>query len=343
MIKKENAGLGISSELKRLSTMKENALVDRFKTIKSFDLNLLTTFEAVFIHRSGAKAADVLGITPSAVSQALGRLRDYYNDPLFIRDGKNLAPTSVAMGIHESIYEAYDNLMAKLQNVYFSSVPTRLIVNASPYTSMFTINVMRNILDGIAPDCEIVHVSNNNSITEVEEALLFRKTDIVFDAHPHLSHSRVSQEIYTEQPVVICRKDHPRLDTFLSPKQSAQEKHVFLDTESTNVLIEKLNVDAYLQREKQYHFSSPSLLTIVAMVEASDSLAIVPQRFYEKFKDSFNIKTLSLDYTIAPLPVYMIYNKTALNNQFFSTLVKQMASYFHESASVDARLCSSLR
>lgn len=310
--------------------MKVTTLTDRFKTIRNFDLNLLTTFEAVYIHRSGTNAADVLGITPSAVSQALGRLRDYYHDPLFVREGKKLAPTTVAIGIHEGLAEAYDNLIAKLQNVSFSSVPTRLIVNCSPYISMFTINAMSQILDEIAPGCKIVHNTNSNSIVDVEEALIFRKADIVFDAHPHLSHSRVSQQLFTETTVMICRKSHPRVNGSLTREQSNAEQHIFLDSESANILVERLNIDMLLREARDCRFTSPSLLTIVSMVEATDMLAIVPGRFYEKLKNSFEIKRLTIDFNIAPLPVYMIYNKAALNNHFFAALVRKMTDHFQQ-------------
>lgn len=310
--------------------MKDSTITGRFKTVRNFDLNLLTTFEAVYIHRSGTNAADVLGITPSAVSQALGRLRDYYHDPLFVREGKKLAPTTIATGIHEGLAEAYDNLIAKLQNVSFSSVPTRLIVNCSPYISMFTINVMRYILDEIAPGCKIIHNTNNNSINDVEESLIFRKADIVFDAHPHLSHSRVSQQLFAETPVVICRKSHPRLNGSLTHEQSNAEQHIFLDSESANILVERLNIDLLLRRERNCRFTSPSLLTILSMTEASDMLAIVPKRFYEKLKSAFDVQQLAIDFKIAPLPVYMIYNKAALNNQFFATLVRKMTNHFQQ-------------
>lgn len=330
MLNAENTNPRISSEVKRLDMTKENTLTGRFKTIRNFDLNLLTTFEAVYIHRSGTNAADVLGITPSAVSQALGRLRDYYHDPLFVREGKKLAPTTIATGIHEGLAEAYDNLIAKLQNVSFSSVPTRLIVNCSPYISMFTINAMSRILDEIAPECTIVHSTNNNSISDVEEALIFRKADIVFDAHPHLSHSRVSQQLFAETPVVICRKSHPRLSGSLTREQSNAERHIFLDSESANILVERLNIDILLRGERHCCFSSPSLLTIVSMVESTDMLAIVPRRFYEKLKNAFDVQSLAIDFNIAPLPVYMVYNKAALNNHFFAALVRKIADHFQQ-------------
>lgn len=328
MIDVENTNSLISPEIRGLDRMKENTLTDRFKMVKNFDLNLLTTFEAVFIHRSGTKAADALNITPSAVSQALGRLRVHYNDALFIRDGKALAPTTIAIGIHEGLAEAYDNLVAKLQNISFDSQPTRIVVHCSSYISMFTLNVMRKVLDEIAPDCEIVHSNSDNSIAKTEDALIFRKADIIFDAHPHISHSRVSQHIASETPVMICRRSHPRLNGSVTREQAAAESHIFIDSESATLLSSRLDIAALLQFDRQCRFISPSQLSIISMVESSDLLAFTTERFYEKMKHSFDVQKLAMEFTLPAQPIYMVYNKAALNNQFFSILVRKMAELF---------------
>jgi DNA-binding transcriptional LysR family regulator len=61
--------------------------------LKKFDLNLLVIFECIYQHLSISKAAAMLFITPSAVSQSLQRLRQQLNDPLFVRVGKGMTPT----------------------------------------------------------------------------------------------------------------------------------------------------------------------------------------------------------------------------------------------------------
>ena len=62
--------------------------------LKKFDLNLLVIFECIYQHLSISKAAAMLFITPSAVSQSLQRLRQQLNDPLFVRVGKGMTPTT---------------------------------------------------------------------------------------------------------------------------------------------------------------------------------------------------------------------------------------------------------
>ncbi|WP_045492717.1 LysR family transcriptional regulator [Pseudomonas sp. StFLB209] len=74
--------------------------------IEQIDLNLLKVFEALFEESSASRAALRLGVTQSAVSAALRRLRDVYGDPLFVRTGRGLAPTLRANQLRALIGEA---------------------------------------------------------------------------------------------------------------------------------------------------------------------------------------------------------------------------------------------
>tara|TARA_B100001250_G_scaffold229683_1_gene197169 strand:+ start:83 stop:985 length:903 start_codon:yes stop_codon:yes gene_type:complete len=73
--------------------------------ISSFDLNLFVILNAIYTEGSLTKAAQVVGITQPAVSNALSRLRDKFNDDLFIRTGSGMVPT-----------QKTENMIADIQN-----------------------------------------------------------------------------------------------------------------------------------------------------------------------------------------------------------------------------------
>jgi DNA-binding transcriptional LysR family regulator len=64
--------------------------------LRTFDLNLLRVFEAIHHDRSVSIAADKLGLSQPAVSNALNRLRQHLDDPLFVRTTKGMEPTPKA-------------------------------------------------------------------------------------------------------------------------------------------------------------------------------------------------------------------------------------------------------
>ena len=73
--------------------------------ISTFDLNLFVILNAIYTQGSLTKAADVVGITQPAVSNALSRLRTKFNDDLFLRTGSGMIPT-----------QKTENMIADIQN-----------------------------------------------------------------------------------------------------------------------------------------------------------------------------------------------------------------------------------
>ena len=85
--------------------------------IANMDLNLLKVFEALHDEASASRAALRLGVTQSAVSAALRRLRELYGDQLFVRTGRGLAPTLRADQLKPVITDALNKCRQSLAMV----------------------------------------------------------------------------------------------------------------------------------------------------------------------------------------------------------------------------------
>ena len=70
------------------------------------DLNLIRIFVAVFEERSATAAARRLELTQSAISSSLRKLREMYQDSLFVRTGRGLEPTLFAKQVYPLNKEA---------------------------------------------------------------------------------------------------------------------------------------------------------------------------------------------------------------------------------------------
>lgn len=79
------------------------------------DLNLLPTLEALLAEGSVAGAARRLGLSPSAMSRALARLREVTGDPLLVRAGRRMAPSPRALALRESIGPLVQQAQATLR------------------------------------------------------------------------------------------------------------------------------------------------------------------------------------------------------------------------------------
>jgi DNA-binding transcriptional LysR family regulator len=69
--------------------------------INELDLNLLSILEAMLRSKNVSKAALGLGLSQSAVSHAVKRLRQYFDDPLFVKTGFVMEPTPKAISLQD--------------------------------------------------------------------------------------------------------------------------------------------------------------------------------------------------------------------------------------------------
>ena len=108
--------------------------------IQQLDFNLLKVFESLYLERNMTTVANILFISPSAVSHAIKRLRLVLNDQLFVRQGQQMQPTPLCQNIAPQLIETLGKLRQILQtcgdfelknNEYFVSDPAHGLLKYS--------------------------------------------------------------------------------------------------------------------------------------------------------------------------------------------------------------------
>lgn len=300
---------------------------DDFKRDKSFDYNLLTTFHAIYSQKSVTKASVLLNISPSAVSQSLNKLRGYFSDPLFVREGSNLSATVTAVNLFSATQESFEALTRNVSVYMNSTARNRLIVSCPPYISMRVLPVLMALVKEIMPNTKVVHADNGSSVMLSSEALQYRKADLVFDCDPHYSSSAVTYPILSEELTFVCRKDHPRLNDSLDKEQAALEQFSILESDGPAIKLAQQNITDNIG-ERTFCFRSSSLFSILSVVENSDTVAIIPIWLFNKFHTTFNIKSLSTEFPLSPINIYMVHNKTSLQNKALGKIVEKINNHF---------------
>ncbi|RJT21012.1 LysR family transcriptional regulator [Buttiauxella izardii] len=288
--------------------------------VRDFDLNLLLTFEAVYFHKSVTKAANFMDVTPSAVSQALTKLRFFFGDPLFIREKNGLAATTVAVNLHTKLSKNINPLLESINSFPSMNEKSRFVIHAAPYLALRIIPDFYSVLQENKINCEIIHMNADVMLENTEDILTYRKADVVFDTKPYYSSSTVCEAFLIEQTVAVCSKEHPRLGLTLNKEEMKLEKSTFLSTPSED--IKKFQYDALSYFEdRDILFSSHSFIVIAGVIEKTDLVGFVPSWFARKFMSSFNIKILECLFISKPITFYMTYNKSSLKDENFKGLI----------------------
>ncbi|HNC94803.1 MAG TPA: LysR family transcriptional regulator [Myxococcota bacterium] len=119
-----------------------------------FDLNLLRTLNVLLEERSVSRAAARVGITQSAMSRALGRLREGLGDPLLVPAGRGLQPTSRALALAGPLREILADVRIRVlspSDFDPSTAQRRFLVSSTDYTDTVLMPRVYRALAGAAP------------------------------------------------------------------------------------------------------------------------------------------------------------------------------------------------
>jgi DNA-binding transcriptional LysR family regulator len=94
--------------------------------LRTLDLNLLKTLDALLDERSVTRTAARLALTQPAVSGMLNRLRDYFDDPLFVRAPHGIVPTTRAEELAAPVKRILADIDVLLQPVSFDPITANL-------------------------------------------------------------------------------------------------------------------------------------------------------------------------------------------------------------------------
>ncbi len=107
------------------------------RNLGELDLNLLVVFKYLMQERSVAGAAKKLCVTPSAVSKSLAKLREWFDDPLFVRVRQGLQPTNLSLTLEEEL-KVWFQLTDSITSLNSEAIPDGArftLVMESPSTS----------------------------------------------------------------------------------------------------------------------------------------------------------------------------------------------------------------
>ncbi len=178
--------------------------------LRSLDLNLLVVFDTVYALRSNTRAAEKLGLTQSAVSNALKRLREHLDDPLFQRDGQSFVPTARADQLAPSIRAALQTLEQSIgAEDGFDPVESDRC-----FTMMLPDAIEPVVLDRLAAlitgkGLGIRVQTQPLAGADVRNGLLDKRLELGFLPNPLHEQALNSAYLFDEVACIIVRADHP--------------------------------------------------------------------------------------------------------------------------------------
>jgi DNA-binding transcriptional LysR family regulator len=245
--------------------------------MKTIDLNLLAALDVLLAERSVTAAAKRLGLSPSATSRTLARLRAATGDPLLVQAGRSLVPTPyaerLAGRVHALAQEARAVLTPALDRVDPGSLQRTFTIRANEgFVALFSPVLVATIGEA-AP-----HVRLRFAPKPDKEARPLREgaIDLEIGTAGASAPEVRSQFIFRDRFIGAARLRHPLLEGPITPERYARWRHVVASRRGAS----RGPVDDALHElglDREIVAVVPSFLDALNIARRSDLIALVPR------------------------------------------------------------------
>lgn len=277
--------------------------------LSSVDLNLLHVLATVLEERSATRAAQKLHVTQSAVSNALRRARELFDDPLVVRRPYGLEPTPRALALLPSLrvwIEDARRLLADAPSFDPKRSTRTFRIACSDAVAVTLLQPILRLLGERAPNTRLRMLTLDRLITE--DGLARGDVDLLIGIPPVLPAGHEAELVYRDPMECIVRRDHPTVGARLSLDSFASLPHVDL------ALFEAVDdtIDRALSRHGRSrtvqvvlpHFSSVPL----AVTETS-CVATLSSRLARAFASRLPLRVLKPPVALEPVEIRQVWHK----------------------------------
>jgi len=311
----------------------------------ALDLNLLRVFDALAEEGSVTRAGARLGLTQSAVSHALGRLRHALQDELFVRGPDGMRPTARAQEIAPRLSLGLHQLQLALAPAVFTPADAshRFTIAASGYVCTVLMPQVAAELRQAAPGVELrlqtpgVSLGDDLQTGRIDIAIGgFGRADTRFDR----------ESLFLETTVWVMRADHPAAAAVRQTVQSlAAIPHVIVATAEEDHAVDGRVSEGGVERRvilddrgafeaalnvsggrRNIGLTVQDTHSALAIVSQSDMAALVPSRMARTFAAQYGLKLFEPPYPSEPIAMEALWRRDLSDSPSLGWLRERLRS-----------------
>lgn len=287
-------------------------------------MSQMLVFSELMRHRKQTVVARRLGLTQSAISHTLARLRITLGDELFLRRPTGIEPTARALALEGTIAEllrlAEDVL--RIDRSFDAATETRTIrIGALDHQVAVVAPGLIRALRRSAPGMRVSFIAAVRS--DALEGLANGSLDLALGYFPSLPDAIEAESLLEDSYAVVLRKGHPLAARKLTLKAYCAAEHLLVSVggELTGI------VDMTLQRDglsRQVIASVPQFFAALATVASSDLIVTLPARLARMHARRFGLAVAPPPLAIRPFTVSVVWHKRAASDLALRWIRQQM-------------------
>jgi len=247
------------------------------------DLNLLLVFEAVLETKSTTLAAAHLGLTQSAVSNALNRLRSALGDPLFVRTSEGMLPTPRATEISLPVKDSIERIRTALGHATEFDAQRSDRTFRIYMTDVGQMVLLPQVLAHVmveAPQVKIETVQPT-TLRQREAAMSSGEVDLAVGYFEDFEGPFHGQSLFREHYVCVVRADHPLVGDELTLQQFATLRHAVYHPSGGGHAHQEQAIDAAITAQgvrRHVTLRAMHFLGFTRMLRSTDIITTLPSR-----------------------------------------------------------------
>jgi LysR family nod box-dependent transcriptional activator len=256
-----------------------STLDDTAMRFNKLDLNLLVALDALLTECSITQAAHRLHLTPSAMSSALARCRDYFQDDLLVPIGRRMEPTPRALALRDAVRDLLMRAEAVLRiepDFDPGRSERRFSLLLSDYNNALLAPVLIRLAEQEAPAVGFDFLPQQRG--QAPHLLLERgEADLLLIADPLCARDHPREVILEDRFVCIACAHHPTIQGSLSLAQFQAAGHVIMTPGPVLQSIEAQALRAH-GIERRAEVNTFNFLAVPALVQGTRRIATVHAR-----------------------------------------------------------------
>jgi len=297
--------------------------------ISAVNLNLFVAFDALFAEKNVTRAAKRIGVTQSALSNSLQRLRVLFGDPLFLRGPRGVTPTPRALELAVPIQRGLASLGAALAPPVFDpkTAERTFVIATSDYVQYVLLPPLLRALSEKAPGVRIE--VRPWGLHEVPAWLAQGEADLMVGYYSDVPAMHVAEDLFTEEYACIARKNHPSMGGDRPSLQTwAKTPHVIVSERPGSVA----SVDRALAKKKMARtigIRVTHFLLVPEIVAKTNFVAALSSRVAKPFVRVLPLRTFTPPIKLSPSTIGQVWHQRMAadpGHRFLRELVADISS-----------------
>lgn len=280
---------------------------------KNLDLNLLVALDLLLAERNVSRAAERMHMTQSAMSNALARLRDYFDDDLLVAVGRKMELTPRAELLREPVRDILVRIESSVTAVpeFDPATSDRTFrIYVSDYTMLTLVPALMRI---IAP-CEYpVRFEFLPQSDQAHRVLERGEADLLIIPRDYASKDHPAEVLYEEGFVCIADAGHPRIGEKLDWETFCRERHAVMRPANTATSFETLGM-ANLGIERIIDTTTFSFTSLPWLVAGTLRIATMHARLARSVARHLPIRVMDLPFDLPRMPQAMQWHTYRTND-----------------------------